>query len=58
MCRKIEKAREWQMRPIATATQHPMPNLALPPPIFAISNPAMEEVDDPGLSTSETSSSH
>ncbi len=31
MCRKMEIAREWQGQPIAAATQHPMPDLAIPP---------------------------
>ncbi len=53
---KMEIAREWQGWPIATATQHPMPDLAIRP-IFAVSNPAMEAEDDPGRSTSETSGS-
>ncbi len=44
--RKMEIARERQRRPIAAATQHPM------------SHPAMEEEDNPGCATSETSSSH
>ncbi len=44
MCRKMEIAWEQQKRPIATATQHSMPHLAIPhPPVFAISNPATEE---------------
>ncbi len=30
MCRKMEIAREQQGRPIAAATQHPMPDLAIP----------------------------
>ncbi len=34
MCRKMEIAREWQGRPIAAATQHPMPDLAILPPPF------------------------
>ncbi len=45
---------ERQKWPIATATQHPIP----PVPVFAISNPAMEEEDDPGWSTSETYGSY
>ncbi len=41
----------------SSPTQHPMPDLAIPP-VFAISQPAMEEEeDDPGWSTSETSGS-
>ncbi len=51
--RKMVIVREW---PIATTTQHPMPDLANPP-VFAISNPATEAEDDPGRCTSETSSS-
>ncbi len=35
-----------------------MPDLPIPPPVFIISNPATEEEDDPGWSTSETFSSH
>ncbi len=41
MRRKMETARERQGRPIATASQHPMPDLAIPP-VFAVSNPATE----------------
>ncbi len=48
MRRKMEIAQEH--------TQHPMPDLASPP-IFAVSNPATKAEDDPGWSTSETSSS-
>ncbi len=43
---KMEIAWEWQRRPIAAATQQPIPDLTIPL-MFAISNPAMEE-DDPG----------
>ncbi len=57
MRHKMEIARERQGRPIAAATQHPMPDLAIPPPVFAFSNPATEAEDDPGQSTSETSGS-
>ncbi len=57
MRRKMEIAWERQGRPIAAATQHPMPDLAIPPPVFDVSNPATEAEDDPGRSTSETSSS-
>ncbi len=56
MRRKMEIARERQGRPVAATTQHPMPDLAIPP-IFAISNPATEAEDDPARSTSETSGS-
>ncbi len=56
MRRKMETARERQGRPIAAATQHPMPDLAIPS-VFAVSNPAMEAEDDPGQSISETSTS-
>ncbi len=56
MRRKMEVARERQGRPIAAATQHPMPDLTMPP-VFAISNPATEAEDDPGRSTSKTSGS-
>ncbi len=46
-------------RPIVATTQYPMPDLTFPPPpVFAISNPAMEaEEDDPDWSTLETSGS-
>ncbi len=54
---KMEIAQERQRRPIAAITQHPMLYLATPS-MFAISNPAMEEEDDSGSSTSETSNSH
>ncbi len=57
MRHKMEIVRDRQRRPIAATTQHPMPDLAIPP-MFAISNPAMEtEEDDPGWSTSEISGS-
>ncbi len=52
---KMEIGREWQRQPIATTTQHPMLDLAIPPKL-AISNPATKEEDDPGWSTSATSS--
>ncbi len=46
---KMEIAQERQRRPIATATQHLMLNLAIPLPVFAVRNPATEEEeDDPG----------
>ncbi len=55
MRHKIEIVQEWQRRLIATTTQRPMPDLAILP-VFAVSNPAMEEEeDDPGWSHSETS---
>ncbi len=43
----------------AHSRRHPAPNARPrhPPPIFAVSNPAMEAEDDLGRSTSETSSS-
>ncbi len=45
----------------AHSRRHPAPNTGpchSPPPVFAVSNPATEaEEDDPGWSTSETSSS-
>ncbi len=53
MRHKMEIVRERQGRPIAAATEHPMPDLAIPP-VFAVSNPATEAEDDPGRSTSET----
>ncbi len=56
MRRKMEIAREWQRRPIVAATQQPMPDLAILP-MFAISNPATEEEDHPGWSSSDTSGS-
>ncbi len=56
MRRKMEIAREQQGWLIAATTQHPMPDLAIPP-VFAVSNPATEAEDDPGSSTSETSGS-
>ncbi len=43
-----------QKQPIATVTQHPMPDLIIPRHMFAICNPATEEEDDPGWSQSET----
>ncbi len=43
--------------PIVAAIQHPMPNLAIPP-VFTISNPAMEEEDDRDWSTSDTYGIH
>ncbi len=57
MHHKMEITWELQRRPIATTAQHPMLNLAILP-MFAFSNPAMEEEDDPYWSTWETSSSH
>ncbi len=57
MHRKMETAQERQRRPLTAASQHPMPDLAIPP-VFAVSNPAMEgEQDNQGWSTSETSGS-
>ncbi len=49
--RKMEIAWERQRRPIAAATKHPMPDLAIPLPMFAISNPVMEDGDNPGWPT-------
>ncbi len=57
MRRKMKIVWKRQKRSIAAATQHPMLNLAILP-VFDISNPAMEEEDNPGWSTSETYSSH
>ncbi len=59
MCRKMEMAWGWQRQSIVAAIQHLMPNLAIPaPPLFATSNSAMEEENDPGWSTSEIYGSH
>ncbi len=51
---KMELAREWQRRPVAVATYHPMPDLVIPfPHVFVTSNPAMEEGNpDWSISTS------
>ncbi len=46
----------WE-RPIAATTQHPMPGLAIPPPSFYISKPAMEAEDALGQFTLKTSGS-
>ncbi len=51
MRHKMELARERRRRLVAAATQHSMPDTAILP-MFAISNPAMKEEDNPGWSTS------
>ncbi len=54
MRRKMEIA--WE-RPIVATTQHPMPDLSIPPTRFCRQQPSKEAEDDPGRSTSETSNS-
>ncbi len=53
MRRKMEVVWEQQRRPIATTTQHPLLDLAIPT-VFAVSNAATEEEDDSVWSHSET----
>ncbi len=57
MHHKMELAGERQRWPTAAATQHPIPDLVPPTPVFAVSNPATDEEDDPGWSTTSTMSS-